>query len=167
MDKVLEKRPWWNYVHEDVRELLKQSILLVKIFEAQKTNFRFHDYSFVVFPAAKAFEGFLKTLFHDLGFIDDQEFFGRRFRVGKALNPELEQGIREKEGVYDKLTEFCKGTYLPELLWRTWKEGRNVLFHWFPNEKNAISFEEAKERLGKILDAMDSAFKYCKLSKSF
>ena len=123
---------------------------------------KFHDYSFVVFPAAKAYEGFLKTLFHDLGFITDKDFFGKRFRIGKALNPALESHFRQEESVYDKLVDFSKGQTLPDTLWDTWKISRNLLFHWFPDEKNTISFEEAEVRMGKILDAMDLAYKECK-----
>lgn len=172
MDYSLETRPWWTYIHEDLRELLIQSKLLVEIFGSEGGDFlsnsgqKFHDYAFIVFPAAKAYEGFLKTLFHDLGFIDDKDFYGKRFRVGKALNPALEKHLREKESVYDKLVDFCQGKDLPDSLWDTWKQGRNLLFHWFPNEKNAISFEEAKDRVEKILDSMDLAFKECKIDKT-
>lgn len=127
---------------------------------------RFHDYAFVVFPAAKAYEGFLKTLFFDLGFIKEEEFYGKRFRVGRALNPELEPRLRRKEGVYDKLVAFCDGSELADQLWETWKEGRNLIFHWFPKEKNAITFEEAKMLVGRILDTMDLAFKGCKIERT-
>ena len=73
MDNSLEKKLWWNYVHEDLRELLLESVFLIKnVGEWEKSltgeKYVFHDYSFIVFPAAKAYEGFLKTLFLDLGF---------------------------------------------------------------------------------------------------
>ena len=165
MDNGLEKHIWWTYIHEDLRELLQESYLLVEIFE-RKEELEFHDYAFIVFPAAKAYEGFLKTLFHDLGFISDEDFNGKRFRVGKALNPSLEKKLREREGIYDKLVSFCQGAELADTLWETWKKARNLLFHWFPQERNAISFEEAKERLGIILNAIDLAFKECKIDRA-
>ncbi|OGM21774.1 hypothetical protein A2714_04370 [Candidatus Woesebacteria bacterium RIFCSPHIGHO2_01_FULL_38_9] len=159
----LKTRPWWNYIHTDLQELLKEATLLVERVGGWEE--KFHDYAFVVFPAAKAYEGFLKTLFHDLGFISDEDYFGRRFRIGKALNPSLEENIREKEGVYDKLVTFCQGKELADTFWNTWKEGRNLLFHWFPNEKNAISYEEAKEQVANILATMDLGFKECKIDR--
>lgn len=170
MQNSLETHPWWGYVHEDLRELIRQSWLLLEVVREREGNpanggQKFHDYAFVVFPAAKAYEGFLKTLFHDLGFISDDDFYGKRFRIGKALNPSLERQLRERESVYDKLVDFCQGKDLADKLWDTWKEGRNLLFHWFPNEKNVISFEEAEQRIDKILDAMDSAFEECKIDK--
>jgi hypothetical protein len=164
MIRELENKIWWNYIHEDLKELFKQSYLLID-FVDQGEKPEFHDYAFIVFPAAKAYEGFLKTLFHDLGFIDDEEFNGKRFRIGKALNPSLEQNLRAKEGVYDKLVSFCQGPELADTLWQTWKKARNLLFHWFPHETNAISFDEAKDRLKAILGAMDSAFKECKIDR--
>ena len=163
MSDSLEKHLWWDYVHEDLRELLKEATLLANRVDEWKE--RFHDYAFVVFPAAKAYEGFLKTLFHDLKFISDDDFFGKRFRIGKALNPSLERHLREKESVYDRLVDFCQGKELADELWDTWKMARNLLFHWFPHEKNAISFEDANQRIEKILNAMDLAFRECKIER--
>ena len=170
MKITLENHPLWNYVHDDLKELLKQTFLLMKLVERDEKELspgsrKFHDYAFVIFPAAKAYEGFLKTLFHDMGFISDEEYFGKRFRIGKALNPALENHLREKESVYDKLTSFCQGNELPNALWETWKKGRNLLFHWFPNEKNAIDFLEAKNIFQEITDTMDLAFEECKINK--
>ena len=80
MDLGLTKKTWWNYIEEDIRELLKEASLLADIFENRGRDLpagrqEFHDYAFVVFPAAKAYEGFLKKLFLDLGFIDKIGFF--------------------------------------------------------------------------------------------
>ena len=125
---------------------------------------KFHDYAFVVFPAAKAYEGFLKKLFYDLGLISEEQFKGKRFRVGKALNPELPVRLRKSYGVYYKLIEYCAGDInLADNLWDTWRQARNVLFHWFPSEKNVISFEEAKQKFEMILNALDRATKECKI----
>src|SRR3990167_4923454 len=164
MNSLLNERNWWSYIHEDLQELLKQASLLVD--KVGSWDEKFHDYAFIVFPAAKSYEGFLKTLFHDLGFISDEDFNGKRFRIGKALNPSLENHLREKEGVYDKLVSFCQGSELADTLWETWKKARNLLFHWFPNERNAINFEEARVRINIILDTMDLAFKECKIERT-
>ncbi len=166
----LEDRVWWNYVESDIQELLYESQLLLRTLKGMGADLpgarrEFHDYSFVVFPAAKAFEGFLKKLFLDLGFITDEDYFGKRFRIGKALNPSLEKEIR-REGVYDKIVDHCQGKEVAEKLWETWKESRNVIFHWFPNEKNAINLLEAEERIKMIVDAIDTSFRGCKINGS-
>lgn len=157
----LAKRPWWTYLSEDLQELLKESVLLSE--KVGEWSEKFHDYSFVVFSSAKAYEGFLKKLFLDLGFITNDDYYGKRFRVGKALNPNLEKFLREKESVYDKLVAYCQGRQLADQLWETWRLSRNLVFHWFPNEKNAITFEEAKMRVEMVIDSIDAAFKECKM----
>lgn len=163
MNEVLEKHNWWNYIHGDLKDLIRESFILIK--KVDGWDEKFHDYAFVIFPAAKAYEGFLKTVFRDMGLITEEEYLGKRFRIGKALNPALEENLREKESVYDKLVSFCQGKELPNVLWETWKEGRNHLFHWFPNEKNVIDFDEAKRIFQKILMTMDLAFAGCKIDK--
>lgn len=160
----LRERVWWEYIESDLKELLNESEILVD--HVSKWEIKFHDYAFVVFPAAKAYEGFLKTLFHDLGFINDNDYFGKRFRIGRALNPSLEPRFREEESIYDKLENYCQGKELPEALWNMWKRGRNMSFHWFPNEQNAISFEEAKRIVNDIFDTMDLAFVECKINRT-
>ena len=165
MKDDLQKRIWWSYIDHDLQELLLQSINLVE--KVENWEVKFHDYAFVVFPASKAFEGYLKKLFLDLDFITKKQYYGKRFRVGKALNPQLETKYRERYSVYDKLVGFCGGPKLADQLWLTWKTGRNLLFHWFPKEKNAIEYQEAVQKVNMILDSMDLAFKRCKVPKRF
>jgi hypothetical protein len=160
----LSKKLWWNYIEVDLQGLLLTSQMLAKDAEGWSRNI--HDYSFIVFPAAKAFEGFLKKFFLDLGFITSEDYYGKRFRIGKALNPNLEAYFRGKEGVYDRLVNYCHDTKLANQLWETWIKSRNLVFHWFPNEKNALDLNEAKERVEIILDAIDSAFKENKITNS-
>jgi len=162
LSKSLGERVWWDYINEDLQELLRESTLLVN--RVGSWDETFHDYAFVVFPAAKAYEGFLKTLFLDLGFISREIAHGKRFRIGKALNPALKKRFR-KHAVYEKIVNYCQGSELANALWDTWKTCRNILFHWFPNEKNAITFKEAQERVEKIINTMDFAFKECKIEK--
>jgi len=102
----------------------------------------------------------LKKFFFDLGFINQDDYFGKRFRVGKALNPALEKKYRN-ESVHVKLADYCGGVELADRLWDTWRTCRNLLFHWFPKEKRAISFEESKEKVEKIINSIDAAFREC------
>jgi hypothetical protein len=168
MDELKDKN-WWGYIHEDLRELFIQAFLLMDIAGKGKDNDiatqKFHDYSFVVFPAAKAYEGFLKKLFLDLGLISGEDYYGRRFRIGRALNPALDRKLAAGESVYDKLVDYCNGNELADTLWETWKECRNLLFHWFPNEKNAITYKEARERVNRVMVSMDKVFEECRIER--
>jgi hypothetical protein len=163
----LEKRPWWGYLGEDLQKLLITSEFLYGVVESWGADLpggkrEFNDYSFVVFPAAKAYEGFLKKLFLELKFITEEDYYGKHFRIGKALNPSLPKELRQ-EGVYDKIAQYCQGPELADKLWEAWKLSRNLTFHWFPNEKNAISLAEAGERIEMIINVIDEAFTGCNI----
>lgn len=157
----LTKEVWWNYLGEDLQELIKEAVTLSVT--ANSWPQKFHDYAFIVFPAAKAYEGFLKKLFLDLELISSEDYYGKHFRIGKALNPSLEKRFRQEESVYDRLVAFSGDACLADTLWDTWKNCRNLAFHWFPNEKNALNFAEARERLDMVLGAIDLAYKECKM----
>lgn len=157
----LREKKWWDYLEVDLQDLLVESHLLIE--KVGSWEEKFHDYSFIVFPAAKAYEGFLKKLFLDLEFITKDEYYGKHFRVGKALNPSLEAPLRQKESVYDKIVNYCGGKDLADNLWETWKQCRNLVFHWFPEEKRSVSYEEAVSRIKQVVDTIDKAFVDCKV----
>lgn len=163
----LELRSWWGYLGEDIQKLLLTSEFIFNAVKSWGVDLpggqeKFHDYSFVVFPAAKAYEGFLKKMFLDRGFISEEDYFGKHFRIGKALNPSLPKELRH-ESVYDKIVQYCQDKTLADHLWETWRLCRNLPFHWFPNEKNTITLPEARERIEMIIDAMDEASEGCKI----
>ena len=163
----LEKRSWWGYLGSDLQKLLSTSEFIYRAVESWGADSpggkrEFSDYSFIVFPAAKAYEGFLKKLFFDLGFITEEDYYGKHFRIGKALNPSLPKELRHN-GVYDKIVSRCQGEDLAEKLWEAWRLSRNLTFHWFPNEKNAVTLLEAGERVEMIIDAIDQSFKECNI----
>ncbi len=158
MDFAFKKKTWWLTLEKDVQELLEESLLLLELFD--KEPGKFADYSFVVFPAAKGYEGFLKKVFLEKGFITEDDYYGKRFRIGKALNPYLDKEIRN-ESVYDKIVDFCGGKALADNLWQTWTSCRNSVFHWFPNEKKIVTLPEAKGKIEMILNAIEEAYGTC------
>ena len=163
----LESKTWWSYLGEDIQKLLSTSEFLYSVVEGWGVDLpggkeKFDDYSFIVFPAAKAYEGFLKKLFLNLGFITEEDYFGKHFRIGKSLNPSLPRKYKS-ESVYERIVKYCGGKELADKLWEAWRLCRNLTFHWFPNEKNALSLPEAKNRINMIINAMDEAFIGCKI----
>jgi hypothetical protein len=94
MDKLshVENSVWWEYLTKDLQDLVYSSIFLAE--RADSWGYAHSDYSFVVFPMAKAYEGFLKKFFLDMGFISEGDYLGTHFRIGKALNPHLEDHLR-------------------------------------------------------------------------
>lgn len=113
------------------------------------------DFSFLVAPIAKAYEGFLKDFFLKIGIINDYDYDSDRFRVGKTLNPSLRY---KRFSVYQKLSEYHeKGEELAESLWDAWKFGRNEIFHYFPGNYKNLSKNEAEDRIGLLLRAIIKA----------
>jgi hypothetical protein len=157
----LENKIWWNYMEPDIRELLREAVILLT--NVKKWKHRFHDYAFIVFPAAKAYEGFLKHLFLDMGFITEEDYRGKHFRIGRALNPALEPRFRDNESVYDRLVLYCRGRELPDTLWEAWRKGRNLTFHWFPDSINALTYSEARGCVDLIIKAIDLSFTACEI----
>ena len=114
-----------------------------------------NDYSFIVSPVAKAYEGFLKDFFLDTGIIDQATYHSDRFRVGKTLNPSLRY---KRFSIFQKLTDLHqRGEELAETLWDAWKFGRNEIFHYFPDNLKKLNRDEAEERITLILKAIINA----------
>ena len=164
-----DQKIWWGYLEEDLQKLIETSFFLISTVKSWGADLPggekvFNDYAFVIFPAAKAYEGFLKKMFLDLGFITETDYFGKHFRIGKSLNPALPKEIRKDE-VYSKIVKYCGGEGLAQTLWETWRVSRNLTFHWFPNEKNVVTLDEAIERVNMIMNAIDKAFVDCNIGK--
>lgn len=153
----IEHTSWFQFLDEGMRDLARESVLLLDMFERMDTLTPFHDYSFVVFPMAKAYEGFLKKWFFRNKFIDERAYQSDHFRIGKALNPSLPDHLKTDWYVYDKVDQQCGDPSLAPLLWKAWKEGRNLTFHFFPNHQYFLSLPEARERIGLLTRAMEKA----------
>jgi hypothetical protein len=157
------KEDWFGFLEPTQQELVVQAETLYER-ELRERQAAFHDYSFVVFPMAKAYEGFLKKFFLTLGLIGQAEYEGDYLRIGKSLNPDLPERFRDHEWVVEELDRICgpagetfTGQKLSKVLWQRWKRSRNLLFHYFPKNENFIGLQEAGERLRSIGEAIGTA----------
>ncbi|MBP6044722.1 MAG: hypothetical protein WAT72_02770 [Microgenomates group bacterium] len=146
---------FWKYMSQKQKDLIHQGdFIRHEVIEEGKFNF--DDYAFMVFPYAKAYEGFLKQLFKDIGFISESDYFSDHLRLGKLMSPHM-VGKLGDESLYKKLVDF--GTRdLAERMWTSWTEGRNRVFHYFPHNLEAITLEEAEQKKEMILDTMMYAY---------
>lgn len=157
MDKFSLVQP---YLNQEQNKL----ILDIKTIFAVLQQDHIYDYSFIVSPAAKAYEGFLKDFFLKINIIDDYSYHSDRFRVGKTLNPSLRY---KRFSIYQKLIDIDEnGEQLAEKLWNAWKFGRNEIFHYFPGTLKNLSRDEAEDRINLILDAIISAGSFLKLHQN-
>lgn len=137
------------YLSADQKKLTQDvEILLGKLKDQNDLS----DYSFLVSPISKAYEGYLKDFFYKLNIIDQYNYASDRFRVGKTLNPSLRY---KRFSIFQKLSDLDeKGEELAELLWDAWKYGRNEIFHYFPNKVKNITFSDAEARIYLVTNAI-------------
>lgn len=160
--KGTQGQAWFQYLSHGQQDLVSEAFILLE--REKQGSQEFHDYSFIVFPMAKAYEGFLKKFFLDIGIITTAHFNSSHFRIGKSLNPDLPSRYRRQDWVVDRLDKACpaippdqNGQKLSHVLWRAWRQYRNQLFHFFPGHAKFISLDEAESGLKLLSEAMHFA----------
>jgi hypothetical protein len=151
---IAEGSKLWNYLSADQRVLAGDGAFLLAELAVHHDS-EPTDYSYLVFPFAKLYEGFLKQLFLDTGIISQNEYESEHYRIGKALSPHLMGRLRRKSAYGQIQTRYGKG--LATRLWHTWKNGRNMVFHYFPRNYRALTSEQAQCAIQGIVDAMNEA----------
>lgn len=107
---------------------------------------------------AKAYEGFLKQYLFQLHLLSPEEYQGRKFRIGRALNPDLRSSQRDDQWLYDDLVRLCSAD-LGRTLWNTWLECRNRVFHFFPGAAQRLTLHQAGSYLVMMVEAMNEALR--------
>lgn len=144
-----------QYLSQEQQDLISEGQYLVQ--EVTKNQaYQFKDYSFLIFPFAKAYEGFLKKLFLDSKFISRLDYISDHYRLGKMLSPNLMEKLGARS-LYKQITDRT-GAELAEKIWTTWKIGRNQIFHYFPHNLKAVSFSEAQTIIKQILEMMEESY---------
>ena len=151
---------FWEYLTQPQKDLILEGQYLMSEVIKQNT-YRFKDYSFLVFPFAKAYEGFLKQLFKDVKFISHLDYISDHLRLGKLMSPNLEGRLGDRS-LFKKMKESVTIDFA-ERVWQTWKLGRNQIFHYFPHNLKAITFEEAEKIIGQIIWTMEEAYQKLKI----
>lgn len=150
MQEVTQEH-WFEQIPERPKKLLT---LALDLFQREASlEEKLYDYSFVVFPAAKAFEGFLKHYFFTQGLITKRTYESKRFRIGRALNPDIHPKGRDEYWLYDDVSSRC-GSDIAVELWDTWLTCRNQVFHFFPSKDSTLTEIEAQRKLEKVLSAI-------------
>ncbi len=159
MDRASLETLFYNldnkYLSREEQELLRDGFWLWQEISHLPKSPHLSDYSFLVAPFAKAYEGFLKKFFLQLNLISQRDYYGDHFRVGRVLNPNLRY---QPYSVYRPLEKLgYRRQSIANLLWRAWKQGRNLVFHYFPHNLQRLSRGEAEKRIYLILKAIAAA----------
>ena len=156
-----KKSTLWEYLMPDLRGLIEDGEEMFEFVEGSLDVVGISDYSFMVFPFAKAYEGFLKVLFLDLGLITEEDYYGDKIRIGRILNPGF---LKESGNVFERFCSHKKGgKKMSKYLWQVWTRGRNLIFHYFPNNFRKLSYQEALDLANMIIDAMNKAVTSCRV----
>ncbi len=159
--QIINRRSFlWDYLSDYQKGLIVDGEMLLDHLHLLKKNIS--DYSFLVFPFSKAYEGFLKKFFLDIGLIKQDEYYSDDIRIGRILNPGNLSNTRGS--VYESLCTHAKGGKdLSDILWEAWKLGRNEVFHYFPHNFKKLNYEESISLISKINAAMELAVTKCDL----
>lgn len=152
-------QPWFQQLSEWQRELIQTSLELYE--REERMHSAFSDYSFVVFPISKAFEGFIKQYLFDLGLINAVTYADKRFRIGRALNPDVNPNRRDEWWLFDDVQQMC-GRDIARALWQTWLECRNQVFHYFPHNERRLTLDDAASKISMVISTMEQA-SHCQL----
>lgn len=156
MDYLVDKKSaFWSYLSQGQRDLLEEGLYLMDEIVRDQA-YQFKDYSFLVFPFAKAYEGFLKQIFRDKKLISRLDYISDHLRLGKLMSPNL-IGKLGQDSLYLKI-ENGYSKELAEKVWNVWKNGRNQIFHYFPHNIKAITFSESRGICMDILRTMEEVF---------
>jgi len=146
---------FWDYLSQNQKDLILEGNFLMNQV-IKENNYEFKDYSFLIFPFAKAYEGYLKQLFRDVRFLSRLDYISNHLRLGKLMSPNLADRLGDRS-LYVQIREHATKE-LADLIWDTWKIGRNQVFHYFPHNIKGVSFDEAEVIISQIITAMREAY---------
>jgi hypothetical protein len=146
---------FWAYLSRPQQNLILEGNYLLNNILKQNT-YIFQDYSFVVFPYAKAYEGYLKKVFYDAGFLSHLDYISDHLRLGKLMSPNIADRLGERS-LYTKMRTNINQE-VADLVWDAWKLGRNEIFHYFPHNLRSVSITQAEAIIHQLIQAMQQTY---------
>jgi hypothetical protein len=152
---------WYMDLPTDLQKLIRQSY---ELFQREvRMSSHFFDYSFILFPIAKAYEGYLKKFLHDQQMITLATYQSKRFRIGRSLNPDIRGDQRDEWWLYDDLVALC-GEELARDVWSGWIECRNHIFHYYVGSTNNFTLTQVQKKV-ELLTYIFAELHSCSLEK--
>lgn len=146
---------FWAYLSKPQQNLILEGNYLLNNIIRQNP-YTFQDYSFIVFPYAKAYEGYLKKIFYDAGFISHLDYISDHLRLGKLMSPNISERLGDRS-LYTKLKNTVNED-LANMVWDAWKLGRNEIFHYFPHNLRSVSITQAEAIVNQLIQTMEKTY---------
>lgn len=145
----------WEYLTPEMKSLVHEGEKLLGSCTLQG-DIDISDFSYLVFPYGKLYEGFLKKMFLDLNFITPEEYYGNEIRIGKLLSAGTEYTPPHRLSIVKELSsDKVFGTNLTKVMRGIWKNSRNMVFHFFPDNVYSIDLPGAKKRIEETVKCME------------
>lgn len=126
-DKELNNFSWKGgnfdkFLGKEILQLRLDTQKLIELNDLEDNNF--YDYSFIIQPYAKAFEGFLKKVLVELKIVGLEEFkVDPSIPINKFFNP--------KDGIVkDNLPDKKRDKAIPSVIFSVYQECRNDILHF-------------------------------------
>ena len=145
----------WNYMTQEMKELVFEGEALLT--SCQLTGeLKIKDFSYLVFPWGKLYEGFLKKVFLDLNFITPEDYYGNEVRIGKLLSTGMGNKPPHRLSIVAELSSTkILGENLTKAMRSVWKNSRNSVFHFFPDNVYKLDLDTAKKRIDEVVKCME------------
>ena len=141
---------WFKFLTKEQQILVEVSY---QLFNDSINHQQLSDYSYIVFPMAKAYEGFLKKMLFEQRLIPEPVYLGKKFRIGRSLNPDVRSDQQDQYWLYDDLVNIF-GEGLSRQIWETWLKCRNQVFHYFVKEPKMLTIDQAGQDLEMMRSTM-------------
>ena len=138
----------------EIQDLIRLSLILYQ--RELDSGQVLTDYAHVVLPCAKAYEGFLKHYLNQLGLVSNRVVMSKKFRIGRALNPDVPIRQRDEWWLFDDLARLCSHQTAQEM-WESWLICRNKIVHFYPGQFAVLGLAEAREHITRLIQAIASA----------
>jgi hypothetical protein len=146
-----------SFVGSELIDLYLDNCRVFGLFETdpiRANNSYVSDYSFLLLPIAKVYEGVLKKILVEKGVIDESVLLENpSVNVSSYLNPVGNKNIS------NLLKDKARDKAIPHVIYSTYQECRNQILHYDQHRDSRIkSFDDAKFYQRRILDAIDKAY---------
>ncbi len=145
-----------EFIGEDLLDLYEDNRSLLQRYSNHHdgTVEEYSDYSFLVLPIAKVYEGTLKKILVDIGVLKESDLTKNpSINVGKYYNPVGNNKI------FELLKDRSRDKSVPHVIYSTYQECRNQIFHYDQYRDNRLdSYDDAKFYCKRILYAIEKAY---------
>lgn len=144
-----------NFVGEELLELYQDNLSIFKDYNKTEKNLhKMTDYSFLVLPIAKVYEGVLKRVLVKSNILQEEDLVENpTINIGGYFNPVGNQKI------FDRLKDKARDKTVPHVIYSTYQECRNHIFHYDPYRDNRLKrIEDAEFYSRRILHAIDKVY---------